>query len=48
MLTLQVIACIGIITGAFLLFHIRLNDFTGIEQEPELVHEIERLYAPHI
>ena len=29
MLTLQVIACIGIITGAFLLFHIRLNDFTG-------------------
>ena len=29
MLTLQVIACIGIITGAFLLFQIRLNDFTG-------------------
>ena len=29
MLTLQVIACIGIITGAFLLFHIQLNDFTG-------------------
>lgn len=29
MLTLQVIACIGIITGAFLLFNIRLNDFTG-------------------
>ena len=29
MLTLQVIACIGIITGAFLLFHIRLNDFSG-------------------
>ena len=28
MLTLQVIACIGIITGAFLLFYIRLNDFT--------------------
>lgn len=29
MLTLQVIACIRIITGAFLLFQIRLNDFTG-------------------
>ena len=29
MLTLQVIACIGIIKGAFLLFQIRLNDFTG-------------------
>lgn len=29
MLTLQVIACIGIITGAFLLFQIGLNDFTG-------------------
>ena len=29
MLTLQVITCIGIITGAFLLFQIRLNDFTG-------------------
>ena len=28
MLTLQVIACIGIITGAFLLFHIRLNGRT--------------------
>lgn len=29
MLTLQVMACIGIITGMFLLFRIRLNDFTG-------------------
>lgn len=29
MLTLQVVACIGIITGSFLLFQIRLNDFTG-------------------
>ncbi len=29
MLTLQVIACIGIITGTFLLFRIRLDDFTG-------------------
>ena len=28
-MTLQVIACIGIIKGAFLLFQIRLNDFTG-------------------
>ena len=29
MLTLQVMACIGIITGTFLLFRIRLDDFTG-------------------
>lgn len=29
MLTLQVAACLGIITGTFLLFRIRLNDFTG-------------------
>lgn len=29
MLTLQVMACIGIITGTFLLFGIRLDDFTG-------------------
>lgn len=29
MLTLQVMACIGIITGSFLLFRIGLNDFTG-------------------
>ena len=29
MLTLQVMACIGIITGSFLLFRIRLDDFTG-------------------
>lgn len=29
MLTLQVMACIGIITGFFLLFRIGLNDFTG-------------------
>ncbi len=29
MLTLQVIACIGIIIGSFLLFGIGLNDFTG-------------------
>lgn len=29
MLTLQVIACIGLIVGCFLLFAIRLDDFTG-------------------
>lgn len=29
MLTLQVVACLGIIIGTFLLFRIRLNDFTG-------------------
>jgi Flp pilus assembly protein TadB len=29
MLTLQVMACIGIIAGLFLLFRIRLTDFTG-------------------
>lgn len=29
MLTLQMIACIGMIVGAFLLLGIRLNDFTG-------------------
>lgn len=29
MLTLQVMACLGIIAGTFLLFRIRLNDFTG-------------------
>lgn len=29
MLTLQVVACLGIIAGSFLLFRIRLNDFTG-------------------
>lgn len=29
MLTLQVMACMGIITGLFLLFRINLNDFTG-------------------
>lgn len=29
MLTLQVMACIGIVTGTFLLFKISLNDFTG-------------------
>lgn len=29
MLTLQVVACLGIIVGTFLLFRIRLNDFTG-------------------
>ena len=30
MLTLQVIACIGIITGAFLLFQIGLNDISAM------------------
>lgn len=29
MLTLQAMACLGIIAGTFLLFRIRLNDFTG-------------------
>ena len=29
MLTLQMIACIGMIVGAFLLLGIRINDFTG-------------------
>ena len=29
MLTLQMIACIGMIVGAVLLLGIRLNDFTG-------------------
>lgn len=29
MLTLQVMACIGIIVGFFLMFRIRLNDFAG-------------------
>ena len=29
MLTLQVVACLGIMTGCFLLFRIRLDDFTG-------------------
>ena len=29
MLTLQMIACIGMIVGVFLLLGIRLNDFTG-------------------